>query len=451
MANTLKAGFARVDITPMLGIEIAGYFETRIADGVLDTLEINALAVEAGGKRAVMLVIDHCGLDKQYLSKYRDAIAEKSGLDREAVMITVTHTHTGPRLDPDTADPLQLEYDRFLGHRAVDCAQAALEDLKDAQLGIGIGTAPNIAFIRRYVMKDGSIKTNPGVNNPDIVRSVGETDERVNVLRFRRGENDDIVLVNFGCHPDVVGGCKISADWPKFLRTTVEKAIDGSKCLFFNGAQGDVNHVNVFPKKGDFNDMFNDFDGVSRGYGHARHMGRVVAGAVLQVFDKVEYLDVDRLQCVERFMDAPCQMPSALDDLSVEEAHRIDELHKAGRDDQIPYKAMMLTTMVAQANRIVKYENGPESFRMSLCAIAIGDVAIVGTPGEVFTGVGRGLKQAEGWKLICPVINTNQKDGYFPMLDCYTEGGYEARSSRYRAGTAELIIEEGKKMLSELR
>ena len=163
------------------------------------------------------------------------------------------------------------------------------------------------------------------------------------------------------------------------------------------------------------------------------------------------YLDVDRLQCVERFMDAPCQMPSALDDLSVEEAHRIAELHKAGRDDQIPYKAMMLTTMVAQANRIVKYEHGPESFRMSLCAIAIGDVAIVGTPGEVFTGVGRGLKQAEGWKLVCPVINVNQKEGYFPMLDCYTEGGYEARSSRYRAGTAELIIEEGKKMLSELR
>lgn len=449
--NSLKAGFARVDITPMMGIDIAGYFVKRVADGVLDTLEANALAVEAGGEKAVMVVIDHCGLDKQYLGKYRTMISEKTGLRRENIMLTVTHTHTGPCLNPDTTDPLQLEYDTFLGHRVTDAAAAALEDLKDAKLGIAVGNAPNIAFIRRYVMKDGTIKTNPGVNNPDIVKCAGETDERVNVIRFNRGDAGDIVFVNFGCHPDVVGGTKISADWPKFLRTTVEKAIDGAKCLFFNGAQGDVNHVNVRPKAGDFNDMFNDFDGVSRGYGHARHMGRVVAGAVLQVFDKVEYMDVDSLKCKEIVFDAPSQMPSDIDDITVEEAHHINDLHLAGRDEELPYKAMMLTTMVAQAGRIVKYEHGPESFPMMLSAIAIGDVAVFGMPGECFTGVGQGLKLAKGWKMVCPVINTNQKEGYFPMMDCYKEGGYEARSSRFRMGTAELIIEEGTKLLDSLR
>ncbi|MDO4488138.1 MAG: hypothetical protein Q4B67_03525 [Eubacteriales bacterium] len=449
--NNLKAGFARVDITPMMGINIAGYFVERIADGVLDTLEANALAVEAGGNKAVLVVIDHCGLDKQYLGKYRDMISEKTGLPREAIMLTVTHTHTGPKLDPGTTDPLQLEYDVFLGHRVVDVAVAALEDLKDCKMGVAVGNAPNIAFIRRYIMKDGSIKTNPGVNNPDIVKSAGDTDERVNVVRFNRGEDDDIVLVNFGCHPDVVGGNKISADWPKFLRQTVEKAIDGSKCLFINGAQGDVNHVNVFPKKGDFNDMFNDFDGVSRGYGHARYMGRVVAGAVLQVFDKVEYMDVDSVKYVENVFEAPSQMPSDIDDITVEEAHRINDLHLAGRDAELPYEAMMLTTMVAQASRIVRYEHGPESFPMLISAFAIGDVAIFGMPGECFTGVGRGLKEAEGWKMVCPVINTNQKEGYFPMKDCYEGGGYEARSSRFKMGTAELIIEKGLELLDSLR
>ena len=110
----------------------------------------------------------------------------------------------------------------------------------------------------------------------------------------------------------------------------------------------------------------------------------------------------------------------------------------------------MLTTMVAQAQRILKYENGPETFPMLLSAIAIGDVAVFGMPGECFTGVGRGLKEAKGWRMVCPVINTNQKEGYFPMMDCYKEGGYEARSSRYRMGTAELIIREGTKLLDSL-
>ncbi len=53
-----------------------------------------------------------------------------------------------------------------------------------------------------------------------------------------------------------VGGCKISADWPGFVRRTVEKVLDNAKCIFFNGAQGDVNHVKVHPKEGDLNGMF---------------------------------------------------------------------------------------------------------------------------------------------------------------------------------------------------
>ena len=74
---------------------------------------------------------------------------------------------------------------------------------------------------------------------------------------------------------DVVGGLGISGDWLAMTRRITKKAIDNVKCILFNGAQGDVNHVNVHPTKGDFNDMFHDFDGCSRGYGHARHIARV--------------------------------------------------------------------------------------------------------------------------------------------------------------------------------
>ena len=62
MSNLLKAGFCRMDITPMLGIGIEGYFVDRFADGVLDPLEVNALALSCGENRAVLLSLDNCGI-----------------------------------------------------------------------------------------------------------------------------------------------------------------------------------------------------------------------------------------------------------------------------------------------------------------------------------------------------------------------------------------------------
>ena len=445
--NTLQAGFSRVDVTPMLGIGIAGYYVPRFADGVLDPLQINALALSCGDARVVLMSIDHCGIVKEVLNPMIDHVCQSTGLPREAVYIHSTHTHTGPFLNYAPTDPLEIEYAQTVTRKFADAAKLALDDLKPARMGWGIGEAPNIAFVRRFRMKDGSVRTNPGVDNPDILHPIGDVDERVNVLRFDRAE-DSLVLVNFGNHPDVVGGCKISADWPGFLRETVEKALPDTKCIFFNGAQGDVNHVNVHPRGGYLNDMFMDFDDVARGYKHARYMGRVVAAGVLQSFDKVKYVDVDTIRFAQKCIDVPANLPTPAD---LPEAKRINQLHLAGRDNELPYSGMMLTTVVADAARKVRLEHGPDSFRMPLSAIAIGPVAMFGIPGEPFTGVGRALKEAEGFELVLPTCNTNAKEGYFPMLECYEEGGYEAGSSNFKAGVAELIIHAGLGLLEDLR
>ena len=445
--NTLQAGFSRVDVTPMLGIGMAGYYVPRLAEGVLDPLQINALALACGDTKVVFLSIDHCGIVKEVLNPMIDQVCHVTGLPREAVYIHSTHTHTGPFLNYNPTEPLEIEYAQLVTRKFADAAKLAMEDLNPAKMGYGIGDAPNIAFVRRFRMRDGSVRTNPGVDNPDILHPIGDVDERVNVLRFDR-EGDSLVLVNFGNHPDVVGGCKISADWPGFLRETVEKALDNTKCLFFNGAQGDVNHVNVHPRGGYLNDMFMDFDDVARGYKHARYMGRVVAGGVLQAFDKVKYVDVDSIRFAQKYIDVPANLP---DPSELPEAKRINDLHNAGRDAELPYSGMMLTTVVARAARMVRLENGPDRFRMPLSAIAVGPVAMFGIPGEPFTGVGRALKEAEGYELVLPTCNTNAKEGYFPMLECYEEGGYEAGSSNFKAGVAELIIDAGLKLLEELK
>ena len=314
--SNLKAGFSRANINPPMGIPIRGYFKPRFAEAILDDLEVNALALQLGDVTTLLITVDHCGLEQKITDAFRNAASEASGVPADNVFISATHTHTAPEVLLETENELIKEYTTFVQRRIADVSKFAVSDLKDAKMGFGKGKAPNVAFVRRYRMKDGSVATNPGVNNPNIVHPIGDIDDSVNVLRFDREGADTIVFVNFGNHPDVVGGSKISADWPGLLRKDVEIILDGTKCIFFNGAQGDINHVNVHPKAGDFNNMFNDFDDVSRGYAHAEYVARVVLGGVLQAFDKVHYIDVDKLISKQEIINVPSFLPSNLSNFS---------------------------------------------------------------------------------------------------------------------------------------
>ena len=446
--NKLNAGFGRLNIDPPMGIPIGGYFIPRHAERILDSIEINALALEAEGRRLILLSMDQCGMLTPVVSSLRAHVSEVTGVELENVFLHATHSHTTPAISTDSKNPLQQEYYQLILRRMGDAARFALADLRPARMGWAVGRADKVSFVRRYRMKDGSVRTNPGIGNPDVLQPIGEVDKRVNVLRFDREGADTIVLVNFGLHPDTIGGNNISADWPGMLRRTVEKSIDDTKCIFFNGAQGDVGAGNVFAKGGDLNDLTRDFDNVFRGYGHTRHIGRVLAGAVLQVYDKVNYVDVERLASLQKVIQAPSNMPWPED---MELAHKYNELHKAGRDSEIPFEGMELTTVVAEAARMCRLEHGPEHFELTLSGLAIGPVAFLGIPGEPFNGVGVGLKQAEGWDMVLPCCQANGREGYFPMKDSYDEGGYEARSSSYKAGIAELLIAEGTKVLDAMR
>jgi len=231
------------------------------------------------------------------------------------------------------------------------------------------------------------------------------------------------------------------------FRHQLEKSLSNVKAMFFNGCQGDVNHVNVNAKGGDLNGMFHDFDDVARGYRHSIHMANVMTGAVLQVFEKVNYVDVDSIRTKLQKIFVPSNMPKP-EDLPL--AHKYNDLHKAGKDKEIPFEGMELTTVVAEAGRMVRLENGPAEFPMTLTGVAIGNVAFAGVPGEPFNGVGLGIKKAEGWDLVLPCCLCNGSEGYFPMQDSYDEGGYEARSSRFKAGTAEIIVQQSVALLNEL-
>lgn len=449
--SQFKAGFARTNITPPMGVYINGYFLDRYVEGVLDELEANAVAFECDGKKAVVIALDLMAIKRYSVSgesgmdKLRAAVSRATGLAMDSILLHCTHTHVAPAVLCDHSDP---DFDKYFMGQVASAAVYALQDLKPAKVGWAISSAPDISFVRRFRMKDGSVCTNPGIGNPDIVAPIGDVDERLYVVRMVREGGDEIVIANFGTHPDTVGGSKVTADWPGFARRTLEKTLPNVKAVVLNGVQGDVNHIKVTARDGDFNGIDpNGFDGVGRGYEHAAHMGRVVAGGVLQVYTKVNFIDVQELKCAEMAVELPSNMPTA-EQLKL--AYKYIEFHEAGRDCDIPYEGMELTTVVAESLRMKRLEHGPEKFIMKLTAIAFGPVVILGIPGEPFTGIGRGIKAASKYPVTMACCLTNGNEGYFPMQEAYDEGGYEARSSNFKAGVAEQLVEDSLKLINEI-
>ncbi len=448
----LKVGYSEVVANPPLGIGVAGYYVPRFAKGFLDDITVSAVVLICGGKQIALLSADNLYISRELVKKYCEKIEKATGIPKDNVFISATHSHTAPLIAPTNffeADPEPIaQYEKQFEKALVDAVVGALADAKPAKMGHIVGYAPErVAYIRRYKMKDGSTMTCPPVNDPNIDHPIGTLDQRVNVVRFDRENAPTVVMVNYGLHADTVNGELLSADWPGVMKKTLDKALDGVKCIFFNGAEGDVGSTNVYPKDGDMNDTEISFDNEMKSPGMARFIGRAIAGTVLQVYDKVKYVDVDSIDIVGRDIPVAANVPDPKD---LPTAHKYKELHEAGRDCDIPFSAMELTTVVAEALRMCKLENGPETFDIYLAAVKIGPVCLLGIPGEPFTDIGVEIKKAKGFEMIMPCSLTNGYEGYFPMQSAYDEGGYEARTSRFKAGVAETIIKGAVELIESI-
>ena len=458
-AVEFSAGFSRVDITPPLGCYVSGYYKERYAKSVLDPLQINCVAFSDGATKALVMQVDTCIVSDHVCDLMRDAVSKATGVDRNAIIIHSSHTHDGgplrstaEQIAKGTELPLTRTYREMCTSRAADAAVEALADLKPASLSMARTVARRITFGRRYRMKNGKVYTNPGVKNPDIVGPDGAPpDESVQVLRIDRREALPICIINFQTHPDVVGGETITADWPGLTRTVFEAATMGqSLSLVLNGTQGDVNHVNVMPLPGEENGLVNDFDNVPRGYAHAWHMANVLAGAALSVWLKCEPLEAGKIRFGTADVRVASQRAKTKEELEL--ARKYWKLHQEGKDDQIPFKHMELTTELARSKRILNLENGPDYFDLPLHAIAIGDsVGFAGFPGEPFNDIGKVVKRDSPFKLTMPMCIANASRGYFPFSDSYAGGGYESASSAFAPEVADKLISGQLGLLKSLK
>ena len=359
-----------------------------------------------------------------------------------------THTHTGATDWPRPAyseaeNKIVSDFAEARIRKLADAGRFALDDMAPSSIAVAKTVCKDVSFIRRYRMKDGTVRTNPGLMNPDVKESLGTPDETLQVVRFRRTGAPDIAIVNFGTHPDTVSGTKISADWPGFVRSTFENGIGGGvKCLFLNAAQGDVNHHHRFPPAGR---AALNARKQSNSRAIAEYMGRAVAGVAMSVWDVCEDIPAGAVRGIVKAHSMPANVPTA-DEI------KWVEMFDAGRKNEIPLSGMEIKTLTSPGSRVRKLKDGPDHFDILVSSIAIGDsLAFAGLPCEPFVDIGRDIKAQSPFRTTIITCLTNGSEGYIPSTKAHHEGGYEGLSSRFKAPTGDKLVAAQVEQLKALK
>jgi hypothetical protein len=417
----LHVAYAEADITPPLGGSMPGYFKDRRATGVLDPLLAKVLYLKQGDESVALVACDLIGMGAKIVERVRARVGEVMKAPPKHVWVHCSHTHTGgmlPRGDDFTSDAdaiypgfYQGKPDEKWATEAIDkiaraVARAAEEAREETHLTLHEGAEPTVAHYRRYVMKGGAVRTNPGRNNPNVVRPAGEIDPRVHVLRFA---DRRVLAVVYGMHPDCVGGTQYSADYPHHLTESLRRSLGADwRVIYLNACCGNINYIDVNDAK------------QKSGPAESKRLGEKLAAAAREALNKGTPLD-GTLRAASTRVACKLRKPKEED---IREAERL--LKEKGAN---PFGFNELYAPAA----LVLARTKDTEHQAEIAALRLGAFGLAFLPGEAFVELGREVEEGSPWRPTRTIGLTNGSMGYIPTRRGYAEGGYEAgyRSARY--------------------
>jgi len=435
VAADLRVGAAATVITPPEGTPLAGYYSLRGTKTVLDDIYSKAVVLEVGDTKAALVVCDLISLPRHVVTEARRQIEAATGIPGAHVMISATHTHTGPVLARESAldelvgatSDLGRRYTEKLPELIARSVAEANRKLAPARASAALGKEDGLSFNRRYLMKDGSVSWNPAKRNPEIVRPAGPIDPDVGVVYFDTPKNAPVATyVNFAMHPDTVGGEGVSADYPGVLAKLLA-AYRGSDMLtvFANGCCGNINHRDISwldPQKGPT---------------EASRIGTLLAASVLRTTPQLKPLPADALRIKSEIVQLPL---APITDADVAAANdvvkRVKEPATKFLDKVQAFKVLDVAA-----------RNG-KPWEVEVQVIALGDQLVwVSLPGEIFVELGLAIKKGSPYSHTLIAELANGSVGYIPDKPAYPQGNYEVVSSRCAAGSGELLVETALRLL----
>lgn len=385
-----KVGVAQRKITPPLGSELGGYFHKRFAKGVKSELYSKVLVIEVGGQRLALVANDLLYVVPEFAVPARARIADSCGIAPDAILISATHTHTGPALVKRLGNPVDPVpgYNEVVATAIAEAAREACASMFEATLHLGKTDAPGYSINKLSRTRDGrDVYRQPKPGETEVIGPSGDLDTSVQVLCVRDAAKKVRALaVNFAAHPNS-GGDEIWAEWPGDMVNTLA-AVYGADvpCLFLQGTCGDVDC------KGR--------DRVGRGIAGAALLAierEAVPIAVAPVDFRFRQLKIPRLVKTpetDRMIDAIRNKPNA-NYLEKGWPPRYDAWNPEPAESEVPVQCLRL-----------------------------GDIALATLPGEAFTALGLEIKRYSPAKHTLVVAYANSVVGYIPPVGQANRGGY---------------------------
>lgn len=422
-AGDLKAGAAAADFEADDSLVIGGGIGPGKATGQEGKLRAAALVVEdAKGGKVVLVACDVLMINRDVLDRAARRIERETGIPFDNILINATHTHHAPTTVEIHGYKREEAFTSQVETKIVEAAVAATKRLAPASMLFRLGEESSVGRNSRLELADGLIYWVGPLGPP--ARPTGPFDPELPVWAFRRDDGGlEAVMFNHSTH--TIGTLKPGVRSPGFYGLAAQEleAKRGGIVLFFEGASGSTHNLDLAAPE------------------MTLRIGRAVASAL----DSAEPRPVAHVRGLRREIEIKVRhFDDAKDDAAV-----VDYEAKQVKD---PFW-MNKTIEVFRAMRKQLAPRQGETRKTWVQGIVIGDIAIVGVPGEFFTGLGQEIKRKSPYRSTYVFELANDYIGYVPDRKAFELGGYQTWTGLHsflEPGAGEMIVDESVKILREL-
>ncbi|MCX5659999.1 MAG: hypothetical protein NTW19_09795 [Planctomycetota bacterium] len=433
----IEVGAASIVINNELGTPIQGASVNQVVRAVRDDLEANALYFRRGDVRVLLVSCDVVGIEPDDAVRFREQVAQATGVPARAVIIAGTHTHGGPSMLPTNyVKSVDKAYHERLGAWLAKVCAEAVAAARPALVGTGIGTA-RVGYNRRVCWADGTHSMLGDTRRPEYTGLEGPVDPQHMAIFARDLEGKLIaVLHHNSSHPTAFyGGDVLSADYPGVARRLLREALGPIPVLFFNGAQGDIS---LEDQQADPRWRETIVQKITRA-------GSISAGETLRLLHEARFEAEPAFAHRQVDLEVPVRLPTPE---RVAEARALLARVDAGE------KIDAWKIMFAHGPKLLQDRFGEHPVdTLSLHALRLGQLAVLTQPVELYCQFALDIKRRSPATQTAVLGIADGLHGYCPTLAGQMGGGYSGDAfywSRLGPEVGQRIVDASAKLLHEL-
>jgi len=458
--STLLAGTGRCDITPAPGTPQGGWGAQAHELGIAADMPmfVTALALSYGAERWLLIEADAIGFNPEETDRILATIVEQTGIDREKIRFSCSHTHSGPntfRLANISAGLAMIHvYMEELPRKIAAAAWQALQRLEPVHVGAASGEC--------FINRNRRVRTPEG----EVVVGVNKdapSDPALGVVRLDSMDGTTLAsLVHYACHPTMVGwqNDRFTPDFPGPVRAVVEREV-GGHCLFLQGAAGDLG-----PRRGFTGDL-DVYKRLGRELGlaaaaiamcidplreEAQFMSVMPSGANIAQYSYRSSPVAMPCRMISRRINLPIRDLPAEQELITAIAKQRDEmqrLREQGETRQMLLARARATQMGWKLENARRYGSKAVT-EWPMQVLRIGPIVLVSMAGEPFSSIAQRIREASPAEYTFVSGYSNGGFGYIPDRKAYQEGGYEIEATPFAEGADDVVVQTAQSIMQEI-